>query len=244
VSVADAVRLLKRAKKVTALTGAGVSAESSVPTFRGEGGLWKKFRAEELATPEAFQRDPALVWEWYGYRQKIVEGCRPNPAHQFLAKMENYFEDFCLVTQNVDGLHRKAGSRRILELHGSLFQARCTGEGRVLEFSLGEDPLPRCPRCGAMLRPNVVWFGESLDGDILDEAMARSLDCDAFIVAGTSALVQPAASLPVMAKRGGAGVIEVNLDATPLSRMVDVSIRGKAGEILPLIWEGLSKKNE
>lgn len=248
--ITKAVEILKSAKKVTVLTGAGVSAESNVPTFRGKEGLWKKYRAEELATPEAFKRNPELVWEWYGYRQKLVLGCDPNPAHEVIARMEKYFDDFMLITQNVDGLHERARSKKILELHGNLFKARCTVGRMIIDFTLGDDPLPKCESCGALIRPHIVWFGESLDPMIIQLAVEHSEKCDTFLVIGTSALVQPASSLPLMAKRSSAKVIEINPDSTPITRYVDVSIRGKAGEVLPRIWEKagiekvLLKRNE
>lgn len=221
------------------LTGAGVSAESGVPTFRGAGGLWRQFRAEDLATPEAFARDPRLVWEWYDWRRQKIAPCRPNPAHQALAALEARTADFLLITQNIDDLHRQAGSRRMVELHGNIWRARCVREGAVSE--LPEVPLreipPRCP-CGALWRPDVVWFGEALPPGALEQAMRAAESCEVFLVVGTSALVQPAASLPVMAKGGGAAVIEINPEPTPISHMVDASLQGKAGEILPLLLAG------
>jgi NAD-dependent deacetylase len=238
--IRKASNVLRKARSVTVLTGAGVSAESNVPTFRGKDGLWKTFRAEELATPEAFEKQPAVVWEWYGYRQKLVSQCNPNPAHTTLVEMENYFPVFSLVTQNVDGLHRKAGSRNVLELHGNLFKARCTQEGEVFDFTLKDEPLPRCTKCNALIRPNVVWFGESLDSEIIGQAIQQSSTCQVFIVAGTSALVQPAASLPLFASRNGATVIEINPDETPLTHLLDISIREKAGVALPKIWKAIT----
>lgn len=232
-----AADMLSNARKVTVLTGAGISAESNVPTFRGKDGLWKNFRPEDLATPEAFKRDPKLVWEWYKWRRGIVTKCRTNPAHEVIAKMESRFSSFTLVTQNVDGLHRRAGNKNVLELHGNLFKARCTKEGTIMDLDQGDDPLPKCPDCGALLRPHIVWFGESLDPEILQKAFAASVSCDIFLVAGTSAIVQPAATLPLYARQSGAPVIEVNLERTALSSMVNISLTGKAGEILPRIWE-------
>jgi NAD-dependent deacetylase len=240
--IAKAANVLRKAGNVTILTGAGVSAESSVPTFRGKDGLWKTFRAEELATPEAFKKQPLVVWEWYGHRQKLVSQCKPNPAHTTLVEMENYFSVFSLITQNVDGLHRRAGSRNVIELHGNLFKARCTLESEVFDFTLKDDPLPLCKKCGALIRPHVVWFGESLDSEIIDQAIKRSLECQVFIVVGTSALVQPAASLPLFAARNGATVIEINPDETPLTHFLDISIREKAGVALPEIWNTITAR--
>ena len=221
-------------RSVVVLTGAGVSAESGVPTFRGPGGLWREYRAEDLATPEAFARDPGLVWEWYDWRRQLVARCKPNPAHEAIAELERRVPDFLLVTQNVDGLHRQAGSRRLVELHGCLWRMRCPREGTVIEDR--EVPLsvipPRC-KCGGMLRPDVVWFGEALPADALQSALRAAEDCDLMLVVGTSAVVQPAASLPLMAKEHGATLIEVNPDPTPLTGHADETHRGKAADVLP-----------
>jgi NAD-dependent deacetylase len=233
----ELVDALRRANRVAVLTGAGISAESGIPTFRGEDGLWKKFRAEELATPEAFSRDPKLVWEWYDWRRGIIAQKKPNPAHKILARWEKSFPAFSLITQNIDGLHQKAGSKNISELHGNIWKVRCTEEGTVTEnyeTPLKEIP-PRCPSCGALLRPHVVWFGESLSSSVLNTAFLISSTCNVMFVIGTSAVVQPAASLPLTAAKSGAKVVEINTDATPLTSYADFSIKGKAGEILPKI---------
>ena len=225
---------LQRAKRAAALTGAGVSAESGVPTFRGPEGLWKNFRPEDLATPEAFARDPKLVWEWYNWRRGRIAPCAPNLAHHALVTLEQRIPDFTLITQNVDGLHRRAGSRNVLHLHGTIWEVRCTGCGRVEE---NRDPdlayPPLCPDCRKLLRPNVVWFGEALDPVILSRAEETLEKCEILLVVGTSAVVQPAASMALWAKRAGAYVVEINLEPTPLSRSVDANFQGKAGEILP-----------
>lgn len=231
---------LKAASRVVALTGAGVSAESGVPTFRGPDGLWRQFRAEDLATPEAFARDPALVWEWYEWRRQRVAACRPNPAHAALAVLESRVSEFLLITQNVDGLHLMAGSRRMLELHGSLWHVRCTGCGERREdrrVPLPDAP-PRCG-CGALLRPDIVWFGEALDPDVVERAQEASLRAEVALVIGTSSLVQPAASLPQLARAAGAFVIEVNPEPTSLSRQAHIWLRGRAGDVVPaLLGEG------
>jgi NAD-dependent deacetylase len=222
------------ASSMAVLTGAGVSAESGVPTFRGADGLWRRHRAEDLATPEAFARDPALVWEWYDWRRQLIAGCRPNPAHTAIAALEGRVPDFLLITQNVDGLHRRAGSRRLIELHGNLWRVRCPADGIVvenLEVPLAALP-PRCA-CGAILRPDVVWFGEALPTDAIQRAYHAAESCDLMLVVGTSALVQPAATLPMIAKAHGAYLVEVNLEPTPLSAAADESYHGRAGEILP-----------
>ncbi len=231
----EIVRSIAGATRVIALTGAGVSAESGVPTFRGEDGLWRNYRAEDLATPEAFRRDPKLVWEWYDWRRTLLAPLAPNAGHFALAEMESRFDDFTLITQNVDGLHRMAGSANLVEMHGNIWYTRCLREGDVRENrDVPLAPLPPlCTRCGGMVRPHIVWFGESLDPDILDRALFSTRQAQVFIVAGTSAMVQPAASLAGMAKQNGAIVIEVNVEPTPISGMVDASLQGSSGSVLP-----------
>ncbi len=225
---------LRRAKHVAVLTGAGISAESGVPTFRGEGGLWKKFRAVDLATPEAFSRDPKLVWEFYNWRRELIGPLSPNPGHFALAEIERRVPRFTLITQNIDGLHKKAGSRNIIELHGNLWMLRCTRCKTVSEdLRIPLPELPACQSCGSLLRPHVVWFGEMLDPDVLNTAYEAIGNCDLMIVTGTSGTVQPAASMGVQAKRNGAPVAEINLEPTPYSDVYDISISGKSGEILP-----------
>jgi NAD-dependent deacetylase len=230
----------QRYEPVVVLTGAGISAESGVPTFRGEDGLWRQYRAEELATPSAFERNPTLVWEWYDWRRGLIARCEPNAAHQALAEMESGFRDFVLVTQNVDGLHQRAGSGQVVQLHGNIWQVRCTAEGTIFDredVPLSEIP-PRCS-CGALLRPHVVWFGEPLEADVLAAAYRAAERCRLMLVVGTSAVVQPAASLPVIAKQRGAYVIEFNMDQTPLSSLADEVILGPAAEEVPRLWRRL-----
>jgi len=220
---------------VVVLTGAGVSAESGVPTFRGADGLWRTYRAEDLATPHAFASDPQLVWEWYQWRRELVAACRPNPAHEFIARLEREHRgDFLLVTQNVDGLHRLAGSEQLVEVHGNLWEVRCTSCGRSREDRTVPFPElpPRCDECRGLLRPGVVWFGEALPEAALARAFASAERCEVMLVVGTSAVVYPVAYLPQLAKRAGAYVIEVNPDETPLTALADESWRGKAGEVL------------
>jgi NAD-dependent deacetylase len=222
------------AKRVTVLTGAGVSAESGVPTFRGEGGLWRHYRAVELATPEGFAKDPELVWEFYNWRREKVGSCSPNPGHFALAEMEDRIPHFTLITQNIDGLHNKAGSRNIIELHGNMWKVRCTWCGAVTEDLRMDLPKkPTCEACGSLLRPHVVWFGEMLDPMVLKTAYEAVRSCDLMMVIGTSGTVQPAASMGAHAKRNGAWVAEINLEPTPYSDVYDISIQGKSGEILP-----------
>ncbi len=226
--------LLTKETRVAVLTGAGISAESGVPTFRGEEGLWKKFRPEELATFDAFMANPELVWEWYEYRRKIIQEIKPNPGHVALVDFQNHFHTFDLITQNVDGLHHQAGSANVVELHGNIRKnkcIRCEKKYQTLEGTLPGNP-PRCP-CGGNLRPDVVWFGEMLPADALNYAFKASSDCDLFFSIGTSAVVHPAASLPLLAKRNGAYVVEVNVFPTEISQVVDESLLGKSGQILP-----------
>ncbi len=223
---------------VVALTGAGVSAESGAPTFRGEDGLWRDFRPEELATPAAFRRDPTLVWEWYNWRRELIGQCAPNAAHETLAQMEAELPDFCVVTQNVDGLHQAAGNKNVLELHGNIWRVRCVDCHASMadhRAPLPEIP-PRCPTCGGLLRPDVVWFGESLPQAILEAAWEATMNCRLMLVIGTSALVQPAASLPLLAHQNGACLIEVNPAETPLSPHAHEVLRGPAAELLPDWW--------
>ena len=216
------------------MTGAGISAESGVPTFRGKDGLWRQYRATDLATPEAFMRDPGIVWEFYNWRRELLAPLKPNPGHSALAELEQRIPDFRLITQNIDGLHRAAGSSNILELHGNIWWVRCTRCKSKFENRTVPLPnAPRCSLCGAMLRPDVVWFGEALDAAILEMAFEAIQNCELMLIVGTSALVQPAASMGVHAKRAGAFVVEINLEATSYSELYDVSILGKSGDILP-----------
>ncbi|HVR72070.1 MAG TPA: NAD-dependent deacylase [Vicinamibacteria bacterium] len=234
----EAAARLRAAHRVLALTGAGVSAESGVPTFRGPQGLWRQFRPEDLATPEAFARDPKLVWEWYAWRREKVAACEPNAAHHALAALDLRVPEFLLATQNVDGLHARAGSRRMAELHGSLWRVRCTSCDHAGEHrrSLGEVP-PRCD-CGALLRPDIVWFGEALPRAVLEKAFAAAGEADVVLVAGTSSLVYPAAALPETALFAGAFVIEVNPEPTLLTARASVSLRGRAADVLPFLLKG------
>jgi NAD-dependent deacetylase len=220
---------------VAVITGAGISAESGVPTFRGPNSLWRSFRPEDLATPEAFARDPALVWDWYRWRRSVIAGAAPNPGHHSLARLEGRFLEFALLTQNVDGLHREAGSRRVVELHGNIWRARCSLEPwRVADDRtiVAGEPLPRCA-CGALMRPHIVWFGESLDAEAIERAVQSVSTCDVLLVVGTSAVVYPVAGLPALAKRGGATVVEVNVNDTPLTAQADLVLRGPSGVVLP-----------
>ncbi|MBI5588447.1 MAG: NAD-dependent deacylase [Deltaproteobacteria bacterium] len=224
---------LKGSVSPVALTGAGISAESGVPTFRGPGGLWKNFRAEDLATPEAFEADPLRVWEWYDWRRGLISRIKPNPAHYALAELESKNPGLTVITQNVDGLHTLAGSRNVLEIHGSIWRVACTecknsSENREVPIKI----LPGCP-CGGVLRPGVVWFGEALPEDILNEAFEASGKADFMLVVGTSGVVQPAASLAYRGKEAGAFMVEINTGPSALSNIMDETVSGKAGEVLP-----------
>ncbi len=222
------------------LTGAGVSSDSGIPTFREPGGVWSRFRPEDLASPEAFYRDPKLVWDWYRARAENVKEAQPNPGHIAIAEMERIFRDFHLVTQNVDGLHQRAGSRRVIELHGNLQRARCTKCWLVFpldQAKIGQDEMPHCPSCEALARPDIVWFGEPLPSDALEQAFDLSAMSQVFFSVGTSGLVQPAASLPYIAKRSGALLVEVNPNETPLSCDCDFVFRMSASAAIPAIVE-------
>lgn len=244
-------RLLSEAEQVAVLSGAGLSAESGVPTFRGEGGLWRSYRAQDLATPQAFRRDPVLVWEWYVWRRGLVGACRPNAAHRTLARLA-LERTVGIVTQNVDGLHAVAATEEAgerdptpalpLELHGTLFRDRCSRCGartpaRDHVDTTARQTLPRCAVCDGLLRPDVVWFGESLDPSVLEEAFVRASQADVCLVVGTSAVVHPAASVPLSTLQAGGALVEVNLEPTPLSPHAAATLLGPAGELLPRLFE-------
>ncbi len=228
---------LRAARSVFVLTGAGVSAESGVPTFRGGGqtAVWKGMPFDVISSAGMVGRDLALVWEWFDYRRGVLQSCRPNPAHETIARWQTSFPQFTLATQNVDGLHTEAGSRGVLELHGNVWRARCLNcEGRedVREKDASVRP-PVCRACGGLMRPDVVLFGEMLPEEVWVEAAERAATADVCFVVGTSAIVYPAAGLPAAAKRAGAFLVEVNPEETPLSNICDVTLRGAAGEVLP-----------
>jgi NAD-dependent deacetylase len=250
----ELARRLTRDVRITVLTGAGVSAASGVPTFRGADGLWKNFKPESLATPQAFARDPRLVWEWYDWRRQTIAACEPNAAHRVLASWSERFPNFTLITQNVDGLHEAASASAkatagqghgddVIRLHGSIWEVQCwrgcaAAPRRWHDATVPYAELPpRCPHCGGLIRPGVVWFGESLDPDVVDQATAAA-DCDVFITIGTSAVVYPAAGFIDLARRQGAFTVEINPEATPA--MVDLALRGGAEIVLPEIDRQLS----
>ena len=240
VPLADA---LAAARHVMVLTGAGVSAESGVPTFRDAlTGLWSRFRPEQLATPEAFAADPRTVWSWYEWRRDLVSRAEPNPAHQALARLEELLPQLTLVTQNVDGLHRRAGSRAPIEFHGNLFDNRCLSCGRPAPDVPRPCPTPpRCQACGGWIRPGVVWFGEAIPAEALDRSLAAADDCDLFLSVGTSSLVYPAAGLAGRALERGVTVVEVNPHPTELARLAAYSLPAAAGAVLPALCLALER---
>jgi NAD-dependent deacetylase len=238
----ELITLLAEANHVAVLTGAGISAESGVPTFReAQTGLWERYDPEELATPRAFIGNPKLVWEWYAWRRKLIAEVEPNPAHYALVEMAHHLPRFTLITQNIDSLHHRAGSEDVIELHGNIARTKCFDCGmklfdqQELELDLFSDQLPRCDYCGGLLRPDVVWFGETLPLEALNRAYDASRQCDLFFSIGTSALVQPAASLPTQALSQGIPTVEVNPQSTPLSAVVTFVLNGPAGEVLPAL---------
>lgn len=230
----ELVEIMLKCRHCAVLTGAGISAESGVPTFRGQEGLWKKFKPEELATMDAFMANPKLVWEWYNWRRDLMSEVKPNPGHFALGELEDFFESFTLITQNIDGLHHEAGSKSILELHGNIHRNKCAKCNRLVSVTAEIDPdqIPGCEHCGGRIRPDVVWFGEMLDNDIITEAFRASEEADIFFSIGTSAIVHPAASLPMMAKRAGATLIEINPERTPLTEVADFYVSARSGEFL------------
>lgn len=231
------IEALHTANHVAVLTGAGVSAESGVPTFReAQTGLWAQYDPQELATPQAFRRNPKLVWEWYTWRRELVAKAEPNPGHFALAQLERSVPQFTLITQNVDGLHERAGSQNIIELHGNIMRTKCFDNGRLVQSWPETNTIPPpCPHCGGMLRPDVVWFGESLPYTALETAVASAQSCDVFLSIGTSSLVQPAASLPIEAIQAGVLTVEINPQTTPLTSHVHIALTGAAGRILPAL---------
>jgi NAD-dependent deacetylase len=235
---APLVAAFAKAHRIAVLTGAGVSAESGLSTFRGQGGIWQKFRAEELASMDGFLANPDIVWEWYSYRREVLSKAKPNPAHAALAEWESECEEFTVITQNVDGLHRAAGSMDVVELHGNITISRCLScDQEMLEQpTRWEGKVPLCS-CGGRLRPGVVWFGEMLPEDAIARAIHAAETCDMFISIGTSTVVYPAASLPMIAAEHGAYTVEVNPDETPFSRYANLIMREPAGEAVPRLHE-------
>ena len=236
--IKEAAERLRVARRVVVLTGAGVSAESGIPTFRDAlTGLWEKYDPTELASPEGFRANPKLVWEWYESRREMVKKCEPNPAHYALAAIEKRFEQFVLVTQNVDELHTRAGSKNVLELHGRILENRCFEEDCILtEAEMDSSSIPPvCIRCGSYARPGVVWFGEALPQAVLAQSFSVARKCDLCLVVGTSGVVYPAASIPMLAFQAGAKVIEVNNQESEITNIAHLFLKGPAGKVLPLL---------
>lgn len=231
------INKLSESEKIVFFTGAGISAESGIPTFRGKDGIWNKLKPEELANFNAFMRNPQMVWEWYNHRKKIIHESKPNAGHIAIAEFEKYFDDVTVVTQNIDNLHRRAGSNKIYELHGNIERNYCincrTFYNEELNFSEG---VPKC-KCGGLIRPDVVWFGEFLPADQLEASEKAAINSDIFFVVGTSAVVYPAAGLVYTAKRAGSYIVEVNIEETEVSSIADISFFGEAGKVLPEILE-------
>jgi len=237
------VERLAQAKSLLVLTGAGISAESGIPTFRGADGLWKSYRAEELATLDAFERDPETVWRWYDWRRGIIGKAEPNPGHLAIKELEDMFANFLLITQNVDGLHSRTGIKNMVEIHGNLWRVRCPREGKtsmLMDVPLKSIP-PKCD-CGAVLRPDVVWFGESIPSHALELSFSVLEQCDTLIVVGTSGVVYPVASFPQTVKGNGGYVVEVNVEPTPISAIADASLYGNSGDILPMLVKWIREK--
>jgi NAD-dependent deacetylase len=235
---------------VAVSSGAGISAESGVPTFReAQTGLWERFDASELATPQAFAENPNLVWAWYRWRYNLIAAVEPNPGHYAVADLEDLFPQVVVLTQNIDGLHTEAGSSDIAELHGNIRRSKCSaacqGEPTLIDLNTLEhdsEHAPTCPHCGAFVRPDVVWFGESLPRRALDRAIEVAGRCDAMLVIGTSGIVQPAASLPVRARQNGALVVEVNPEATEITPVADLHLEGPSGEVLPELVRAIRRQ--
>lgn len=241
----ELVSRLARARSVTVLTGAGMSAESGIPTFRDEGGLWDRFRPEELANVRAFLDNPELVQKWYEHRRKVALETQPNPGHLALAQLEGLVDDFTLVTQNVDDLHRRAGSRDVVELHGNITRSYCFDcerpVGEQVTQSIAEGARAVCPECGGLIRPDVVWFGEMLPEGAMERAYAAAERADVFISVGTSAVVYPAAGIPLRAKEAGGYVVEVNVERSAIADVLDEVVLGRAGEVLPQVVEAVKR---
>ncbi len=242
------VQRLVEARRVAVLTGAGISAESGIPTFRDTDGLWQRFRPEELANVDAFLQNPVLVQGWYHHRQKVALEKVPNPGHYALAKLESLVPHFTLITQNVDNLHQRAGSTGVVELHGNIMRSYCIDCGRFAAEDAVADPAPdaivRCAACNGLLRPDVVWFGEMLPMQALEAATGAAAEADVFLSIGTSAVVYPAAGLPQVAQRAGAYVAEINIAPSAIAPLMHEVVQGKSGEVLPILIDALSKQKE
>ncbi|MFQ5593488.1 MAG: NAD-dependent deacetylase [Anaerolineae bacterium] len=244
--IEQAAGLTAQAQQVVVFTGAGVSKESGLPTFRdAQEGLWAKYDPEELASLEGFRRKPELVWTWYQHRRTLYGDVQPNPGHLAIAELETLVPRVVVITQNVDNLHRRAGSTDIIELHGNIYRFKCLDEGRRMklnELEQTDDAPPHCPHCGSLVRPDVVWFGEYLPAGALERAIHESRQCDVMLVVGTSAVVQPAALLPFEAANHGASIIEVNPNPSGATRIADLFLQGPSGEVLPQVLDELRRR--
>ncbi len=243
--ITKAYELINKAEDIVVLTGAGISAESGVPTYRGEEGLWKNYNPQELATPEAFARNPELVWEWYESRRKIMKNAKPNLGHLAITTLEREKRDFVLITQNVDGLHFVAGTRNVIELHGSLWEIKCVECERIeknYQVPLPKRP-PICNVCDTVMRPNTVWFGEIIPMERIDRCLFAIEQCDLLLIVGTSGVVEPAASMGLIAKKSEKPVVEINVEITPGTGLYDATVIGKSGEVLPLLVEQQTSRN-
>ncbi|MER3329930.1 MAG: NAD-dependent deacylase, partial [Candidatus Kapaibacterium sp.] len=241
--ISKVVDKLIEAKNISVLTGAGVSAESGIATFRDPEGLWAKFNPQELASIDGFMSNPERVWSWYQYRVKIVNEAKPNRGHFALAEFEKLNNNFNLITQNVDGLHQRAGSRNVIELHGSIIRNKCFSCNEIhYDLVIDKNQLNNCKYCNGLIRPDVVWFGEMLPEKEIESAQVCASSSDVFFSIGTSAEVYPAADLPIIAIRNGAFIIEINPNKTQLSDYVDLKISLPSGDVLPLIIEEYKKR--
>lgn len=245
--IAQAAALLARTRYLAVLSGAGVSKESGIPTFRdAQTGLWEQYDPQELATPQAFRRNPGLVWDWYQFRRELVSAGRPNPGHRALADLERYIPRVVVLTQNIDGLHQAAGSSDVVELHGNIFRNKCLSDCRGAPTLVALEDLPdkdasppRCPHCGDFIRPDVVWFHETLGEKAIMRAYRASAECDVLLVVGTSGVVHPAAGLPQIAREAGKPVIEVNPQASGISPLATIFLQGPGGTVLPQLIDAL-----
>jgi len=243
--IEKAAVIISASDRMVVSTGAGISKESGIPTFRGKEGIWKKHNPERLASKEGFLSDPELVWKWYRQRLFTARERAPNPGHVSLAGLEDIIPSFTVITQNVDNLHRRAGSRNVIELHGNIERFKCLDNSHPATFDPGwDDTPPRCPLCGSLIRPDIVWFGETLPAGELRLAFEESSRCDTFLIVGTSGLVQPAAQLPFTAIQNGARIIEVNVAESAFTPYVDLFLEGRSGEILPRLLDRINEGKE
>ncbi len=241
-AIDTAARLLGSARSVVVSTGAGMSKESGIPTFRdAPNALWENFDPEKLASPEGFLDDPPFVWRWYEDRRRMISAAQPNAGHTAIARFEGLFDRFAVVTQNIDDLHRKAGSKNIIEMHGNIFRYKCFDMGHPIDELPRDDRVPPLCRCGSMIRPDVVWFGEMLSEDCVERAYRAIETCDVMLVVGTSGIVYPVAGFPELARRAGATIVEVNPEETPITRLADVFLEGAAGGVLPRLVDEFLK---